>query len=329
MRRRDFNVGFGSAIALLPLPARTQQPVAPTIGFLSYRSAADSGGEMAAFREGLAEIGYIERRNVTIEYRWADGRFDRLPTFAAELVRRPVAVLVAVAGAVSAAKAATNSTPIVFGTGLDPVEMGIVRSVHRPGANITGATFHSAHLGAKRLGLLREIAPRATVVALLVNMSSPMSARLAKKQVDEVLQASRTLKQSLLVLRADNDEQIDITFATLDRRKVGALLVGADPFFDTRRVRLVSLAAQYAVPSLYQLRDYAVAGGLISYGASIRDMYRQVGVYTGRILNGEKAQDLPILLPTKFELVVNLKTAKALRLAVPESILVAATEIIE
>jgi putative tryptophan/tyrosine transport system substrate-binding protein len=264
---------------------------------------------------------------VLLEYRWADGNYDRLPPLAAELVRRPVNVLAAVGGnqAPHAARAITSTLPIVFGIGEDPVKEGLVPSLNRPGANITGATFFTALLGAKRLGLLRERVPNAEVIALLVNQNSSQG----QGQTKDVQEAARTLGQRLVVLNGGSDEEIDAAFASLAQQQVGGLLVGSDPFFDPRRNRLIALAARYAVPAIYQFRDYALAGGLMSYGASITDLYQQVGVYVGRILRGDKPADLPVQQPTKFEFVINLKTAKALGLTFPPGLLAIADEVIE
>ena len=326
MKRRKFVSLLGGAAAW-PMAAGAQQSAIPLVGFISGRSAHDSADVLFAFRRGLAEAGYIEGRNVAIEFRWANGRYDRVSTYLTEFIRRNVAVLVAVGAneVVRAAKAATHTTPIVFGLGTDPVKEGFVRSLNRPGANVTGATFSSGLVGAKRLSLLRELAPHAKVIALLVNEKRSVG----KEQKRDVLEAGRALAQRIVVLHAGTREEIDAAYATLAQHQVGALLVAGDPFYDSQRDRLISLAARHAVPALYQYREYAIAGGLASYGASITDMYRQVGVYVGRILNGEKPQDLPVLLPTNFELVINLKTAKALGVTVPDSLLVAATEVIE
>jgi putative tryptophan/tyrosine transport system substrate-binding protein len=326
VRRREFIAGLGGA-AVWPLEARAQQPAMPVIGFLSSRSAGDSVSAVAAFRAGLAETGYVEGRNVAIEFRWAEGRFDRLPALAEELVRRPVAVLAPVAGYQTprAAQAATSTIPIVFGIGEDPVREGLVPNLNRPGGNTTGATFSTALLGAKRLGLLRQLVPQAEVIGLLVNQNSTQG----QGQARDVQEAAQKLGLQLVVLNGGSDEDIDAAFASLARLKVGALLVGADPSFDPKRNRLIAMVAQHAVPAIYQFRDYALAGGLMSYGASIAELYQQVGIYVGRVLNGDKPGDMPVMLPAKFEMVINLKTAGVLRLTIPPALLATADEVIE
>jgi putative ABC transport system substrate-binding protein len=324
MKRREFITLLGGAAAW-PVATYAQQPAMPVVGFMSSPSAADSSREVVAFRQGLAETGYEEGRNVAVEFRWAQGQFDPLPAIAGELVRRPVAVLVAVGLSARVAKAATTTIPIVFGTGLDPVEEGLVTSLNRPGGNVTGATFLSALLGAKRLGLLRDLVPGADVIALLVNPNT----NVGQAQTKDVQEAARALGQSLVVLHGGSDESIDASFAALTQQHVAALMVGADPFFDTRRDRLIALAARHQVPAIYQLREYALAGGLMSYGASITDMYRQIGLYVGRVLKGEKPGDLPVVQVTKFELVINLKTAKALGVKISDNLLTLADEVIE
>jgi putative tryptophan/tyrosine transport system substrate-binding protein len=325
--RRQFITLIGGVVAAWPLAAGAQQPAMPVIRFLSSRSADDSACVVAAFREGLAETGYVDGRNAAIEFRWAQGEFDRLPALAAELVRRPVAVLAAVGGFQTprAAQAATNAIPIVFGIGEDPVKEGLVPNFNRPGANVTGATFFTALLGAKRLGLLRDLVPKAEMVGLLVNQHTSQG----QGQIRDVQQAARDLGLRLLVLNGGSDENIETAFAGLAAQGVAALLVGADPFFDTRRDQLIALVARHRVPAVYQFRDYALAGGLMSYGANITDLYRQVGLYVGRILKGEKPADLPVMLPTKFELVINLKTAKALGIDISANLLTLADEVIE
>jgi len=324
MRRRDFITLLGGAAAW-PLAARAQQSAPPVIGFLSSRSADDSARVVAAFRQGLAETGYVEDRNVVIEFRWAEGQLNRLPALASELVHRPVAVIAALGESGYAAKAATTTIPIVLGSGGDPVELGLVTSLNRPGGNVTGATFLTAQLGAKRLGLLRDLVPGADVVALLINPNTAVG----RVQTRDVQQAAHALGQNLIVLNGGSDESIEASFATLSQKRVAALLVGGDPFFDTRRDRLIALALQYRVPAIYQFREYALAGGLMSYGASITDMYHQVGLYVGRVLKGEKPADLPVMQVSKFETVINLKTAKALGIKISDNLLSLADEVIE
>jgi putative ABC transport system substrate-binding protein len=327
MQRREFITLLGGAAAAWPITARAQQPAMPAIGFLSSRSANDSARAVNAFRQGLAEKGYVEGRNAEIEFRWADGQFDRLPALASDLVQRSVAVLVAVGGAQTAtiAKATTSTIPIIFGIGEDPVKEGLVPNLNRPGGNMTGATFSTALLGAKRLGILRDLVPSAKVIALLVNQSSSQG----QGQKQDIEKAAREVGQRLVVLDGSTDHEIDASYANLAKQNVGALIVGADPFFDPRRDRMIALSARYAVPTIYQFREFVLAGGLVSYGASITDYYRQIGVYAGRVLKGESPADLPVMLPTKFELSINLKTAKALGLTVPATLLARANEVID
>jgi putative tryptophan/tyrosine transport system substrate-binding protein len=325
LKRREFVSLLGGAAVSWPLVSRAQQPLIPVVGFLSGRSPAESAGVVAAFRKGLSETGYAESQNVSIDFRWAEGQSDRLPALASELVHRPVDVIAALGESGPAAKAATTTIPIVFGTGGDPVEAGLVASLNRPGGNITGATFLTAVLGAKRLGLLRELVPGAPVVALLVDPNK----FVGQVQIRDVQEAARALGQSLVVLDGGTDERIETAFAALAPQHVAALLVGADPFFDTRRERLVALASQHRMPAIYQFREYAVAGGLMSYGTSITDMYRLVGLYVGRVLKGEKPADLPVMQVTKFELVINLATAKALGVKISDNLLSLADEVIE
>jgi putative ABC transport system substrate-binding protein len=327
VKRRAFITLLGAAAVTWPLAARAEQHTTPVVGFLSSRSADDSVRVVAAFREGLAEIGYIDGRNVTIEFRWAQGRFDRLPAVAAELVNRPVAVLAAVGGFQTprAAQAATKAIPIVFGIGEDPVKEGLVPNLNRPGSNVTGATFFTALLGAKRLGLLHDLVPKAEIVGLLVNQNTSQG----QGQIGDVQQAARDLGLRLVVLNGGSDEDLEATSTNLAQQRVTALMVGADPLFDTRRDRLIALVAEHRLPAIYHFRDYALAGGLMSYGASITELYRQVGVYVGRILKGEKPANLPVLLPTKFEFVINLKTARALGIDIPANLLTLADEVVE
>ena len=327
MRRREFITLLGGAAITWPFAVRAQQPAMPVVGFLSFRSEADATDSVVSFRKGLGEAGYVEGRNVAVEYRWADARLDRLSSLADELVSRPVAVLAAVAGQQTsrAAQLATKTIPIVFGIGEDPVKAGLVSSLNRPGGNMTGATFLSAGLGAKRLGMLRQLVPDANVIGLLANQNSPQG----REQLQEVPEAAKSLRQKLVVLTGGNDQEIDAAFASLSGQGVKALLVAADPTYDPRRNRLIALSAQYAIPTLYHFRGFPLAGGLACYGASISDLYRQVGVYVGRILNGDNAGDLPVMLPTKFEFVINLKTAATLRLNIPPTVLALADEVIE
>jgi putative ABC transport system substrate-binding protein len=327
MRRREFISLLGGAAAAWPAAVRAQQPAMPVVGFLSFRSEADAADSVAAFRKGLGEMGYVEGSNLAVEYRWADARLDQLSTLADELVSHPVAVLAAVAGQQTprAAQAATKTIPIVFGIGDDPVKAGLVSSLNRPGGNMTGATFLSNGLGAKRLGMMRQLVPDANVIGLLANQNSPQG----QEQLKDVPEAAKSLSQRLVVLKGGNDQEIDAAFASLAGEGVKALLVAADPAYDPRRNRLIALSAQYAIPTMYHFRDFPLAGGLACYGASISDLYRQVGVYVGRILNGDKARDLPVMLPTKFEFVINLKTARALGLDIPPMILALADEVIE
>jgi putative ABC transport system substrate-binding protein len=323
--RREFITMVGGAAATWPLAAHAQQPM-PVIGFLSNVSLGPIARPIAAFRQGLKESGYIEAQNVAIEYRWAEGRNDRLPELARDLVQRQVAVIVATGGRASAlaAKAATTRTPIVFSAATDPVQLGLVASLNRPGGNATGVFILTNALEAKRLGLLHEMVPSGTI-ALLVNPQTPG----AQTQLSEAQSAARTLSRQTVVLKASNDHDLDTAFAALAELPDRALLVAADPFFNTRREKLIEPAARHAVPAIYEFRDYAAAGGLMSYGISLADAYFQVGIYTGRILRGEKPTDLPVQQPTKFELVLNLKTARSLGLTVAPTLLVAADEVIE
>jgi putative tryptophan/tyrosine transport system substrate-binding protein len=326
-RRRDFITLLGGAAAW-PLAARAQQPALQVIGYLSSRTPDDTAHLVAAFRRGLSETGYVEGRNVTVEYRWGFGQYDRLPALAAELARAPVAVLASSGGdpAILAAKAATSTIPIVF-VGGDPVQMGLAASFNRPGGNVTGISTLSYTLVAKRLGLLHELVSQAAAIGLLVNPADRGGS--GAQQTRELQEATRTIGLQIHVLQASTDSEIDTAFESLAQGRIAALIIGSDPFYDTRRDKLVGLAARKAVPAMYQSREYAAAGGLISYGVDFSESYRQLGVYTGRILKGEKPADLPIVQSTKFELVINLKTAKALGLTIPPSVSAIADEVIE
>jgi putative ABC transport system substrate-binding protein len=326
MRRRQFITLLGSAAAW-PLAARAQQAALPVIGFLSIRAADDVSRPLAAaFRRGLSETGYVEARNVVIEYYWMEGQTERLPVIATELARRPVSVIVAISTlSALAAKAATTTIPVVFMTGDDPVMAGIVASLNRPGGNVTGVTFVSATLGAKRLGLLREVVPNVKTIAVLLDQNSAES----QSALRDVQDAARSLGQQLVVLNAGTDGDIDAAFTALAQQRAGALLATGSSFISSRRDRLIALAARDAVPAIYQIRDFPAAGGLISYGASLSDAYHQAGAYAGRILKGAKPAELPVLQPTKFALVINLKTARALGLDVPANLVALADEVIE
>jgi putative ABC transport system substrate-binding protein len=324
MKRRDFITLIGGAAAW-PLAARAQQPL-PVIGFLNGASPEKYEPFVNAFLQGLKETGYTESQNVIIEYRWADGQFDRLPAMAADLVGRNATVIAAFAPpAALAAKAATSTIPIVFVTGFDPVKGGLVASLNRPGGNVTGVHVFLIGLESKRLGLLRELVPQAALMGLLINPRSPDS----EAQSKALQAAARAIGQQIMVVEAGSDGEFDAAFTALAERRVGALVVAADQFFTGRREQLLALTARYAMPAIYELREYAVAGGLMSYGTSLPEGYYQNGVYVGRILKGAKPADLPIVQSTKFELVINLKTAKSLGLKVPDKLLALADEVIE
>ena len=327
MRRREFVTLLSGAVAW-PLAARAQEPAMPVIGLLSPTWPDTLGDRLLAFRRGLAETGYVEGHNVAIEYRWAEGQFDRMPELAADLVRRQVSVI-AVAGSAAgalAAKAATRTIPIAFGVPEDPVRMGLVASLARPGGNATGINFFTAEVMAKRLGLLLELVPRATRVAVLVN---PANVGRAQSTRSDLEPAARVLGLQTQFYDASTSKEIDAAYATLVRERPDALFVGADTLFTSRRVQLTALAARHALPAVYSVREFVDAGGLMSYGTSIAEMNRQVGVYTGRILKGEKPADLPVLQATKFELVINLQTARLLGIEVPATLLARADEVIE
>ena len=326
MRRREFIKVVAGSVVVWPLAAHAQPAAMPIVGVLDSSSANEYAPFLVAFREGLHEAGFIEGRDVAIEYRWADGRYDRLPSLAAELVRVPVAVLVATGiTAAAAAKAATSTVPIVFNTGGDPVRFGLVASLNKPGGNITGVASLGKVLVAKRFELLRELVPKANAVAFLVNPNNAVAAL----DTSDAQAAAATLGYQLIIVKGGSAGDIDAAFATIAEQRAGGLLQQLDPFLQSRREQLVGLAARYALPAIYERRDFATAGGLMSYGTSLRDALRLVGRYAGRLLKGEKPANLPVQQPTKFELVINLKTANALRLTVPPTLLTRADEVIE
>jgi len=326
MKRREFITLVGGA-AVWPLPVWAQQPVAmPMVGFLGSQSSATWAQFVAAFREGLSQTGYVEGQNLAIEYRWANGQNDRLPALAADLVRRQVAVIVANGPAALAAKAATTNIPIVFETAGDPVQLGLVTSLARPGGNLTGVTSLNEEVGAKLLELLHELVPRATIIGLLVNPNNPNVAEPTTKSLQD---AARTLGLETHVLRASADHDFDTVFATLVQLRAGALVIAPDSFFVTHSEQLGALAFRHAIPTICPYREFAAAGGLVSYGTNIPNMFREVGTYTSRILKGEKPADLPVQQAVKLELVINLKTAKALGLTIPPTLFARADEVIQ
>ena len=325
MKRRAFIMLLGGAVTW-PLAARSQQAAMPVIGFLYSGSPGTTSKELVIFRQALAEAGYVEGRTVAVEYRWAEGQYDQLPALAAELVRRQVAVVVAVPiPAALAAKAATTTIPIVFSAAGDPVKLGLVDSLARPGGNATGVNFFQAELGAKQLGLLRELLPTAARIGLLVNPANANVEGVTK----DVEAAASAIGVQIDVVGASDSREIEAAFATLVRNKAAALLVGADSFFFNRRLQLAILAARHAIPAVYFNREFAEAGGLMSYGTSLTEVYHQLGVYTGRILKGSKPADLPVVQSTKFEFVINLLSARALGLEIPPVLLARADEVIE
>jgi putative tryptophan/tyrosine transport system substrate-binding protein len=327
MRRREFITVIGGAVAAWPLAVRAQQPAMPVIGFLGPGSAESDAYRVTAFRQGLNEAGFIDGQNLTIEYRWAEGRNDRLPAMAADLVHRQVAVIVATSlPAALAAKAATTTIPIVFETAANPVKLGLVASLNRPGGNVTGVTQLAEEIAPKRLELLHELLPKASVLALLVN---PTASAIAEPQSRVVLSAARALGVELNIVNASTERDFDAVFTKLTELRSGGLVIGGDAFFTSHIEQLAALTVQHAMPAIYQWRAFAAAGGLMSYGSNITDMHRLVGIYTGRILKGDKPADLPVQQATKIELYINLKTAKALGLAVPLSLLARADEVIE
>jgi putative tryptophan/tyrosine transport system substrate-binding protein len=325
MKRREFLEFLGAGVAW-PVIARAQQPL-PLVGFMTSRSSKDSEPHTAAFLRGLSEAGYVPEQNVRIQYRWADGRYEHLPELAAELVGLRPAAIVAAGGEPSAraAKSATATIPILFVIGGDPVTTGLTASLNRPNSNATGVSFVTAELGGKRVSLISELVPNATTIALLVN---PNMAAM-DTHIQSVRMGTDTLHRRLLVLRASTPAELEPSFDLIAKERVGALVVQNDPFFDSQRDRFIALAAQYAVPAIYHIREYPAAGGLMSYGASLLDAYREVGAMTGRILKGEHPQDIPVLQPTRFELVINSKTARSLHLDIPPQMLAIADEVIE
>jgi putative ABC transport system substrate-binding protein len=326
MRRREF-ITLAAGAAAFPLAVRGQQAAMPVVGFMSSRAPEDSAHLVEAFRRGLHEGGFVEGQNVAIEFRWARGEYERLPGLAADLVGRKVTVIAAVGGDPSnkAAKEATRTIPVVFATGSDPIAIGLVESFNRPGGNVTGIVTSTNLMEPKRLGLLRELAPGVALIGVLVNPNFPAAAR----QAQDIDQAARAIHQKVVMANASSDGELEDAFAFMLREGIGALLVTADPYFDVKRDRIVAFAAVQRLPAIYQFREFAVAGGVLSYGLNFTDVYRQVGVYTAKVLNGVKPADLPVQQVTKFELVINLKTAKALGIGISANLLSLADEVIE
>ncbi len=325
MRRRDFIKVLSGAAAIRPLSVRAQRSATPVIGFLRSTALANSTSFVTTFRQGLKESGFIEGQNVAIELRFAEGRSDRLPELTADLIHKPVAVIIANDPAAHAAQAATTTVPIVFITGSDPVREGLVASLSRPGGNVTGVVFISSELGTKRLDLLRQLVPKATTIGVLVNPNTPET----EAERSDLLAASLKIGQQLSILDVGSDSEIENAFAALVQRGAGAALVGSGPFLTAHRQQLVALAARSRLPTMYSLREFVGGGGLVSYGASITEAYRQAGVYVGQILRGKKPADLPVMRSTKFEFVLNLETAKSLGLEVPPTLIALADEVIE
>jgi ABC-type uncharacterized transport system substrate-binding protein len=327
-RRREFITLIGGAVTACPLTANAQQPTMPVIGFLHSASAAAFAAPLAAFRKGLSEAGYVEGQNVAIEYRWAEGQNDRLPALATELVRRRVAVIVTPGStaATLAAKAATATIPVVFVIGADPVKIGLVASLNRPGGNATGINDFGVDIGAKPLGLLHELLPRATRFGVLVNPDNPS---ITGSFVTELQTAASAIGRQIEVVTASTNADIDRAFATLVKKRADAFLISPESLFVARRVQLITLAARHTLPALYHRRDLAEAGGLMSYGSDLQDQYRQTAVYVGRVLKGEKPAEMPVQLPTRFEFVINLQTAKTLGIEIPATLLARADEVIE
>jgi putative tryptophan/tyrosine transport system substrate-binding protein len=327
MRRRDFIKVVAGSIAMGPMTARAQQPAMPVIGFLNSQSPATFAHLLSGFREGLRDAGFLEGKNIQIEYRWAEGHYERLPALASDLVHQRLAVLVATGGepAALAAKAATQTIPIVFLIGGDPVKEGLVASVNRPGGNVTGLTLLTTEIDGKRLGLLKELVPQASLVAALINPDFPP----AERQRQRILEAASRAGLRATVVFARSDNELQSAFATAIEEHVNALIVCADPLFNSQRDQLVALAAHYRIPAIYEFREYVVGGGLMSYGVNLVELYRNVAQQTARILKGAKPSDLPIMQPTKFDFVINQKAAKAIGLEVPDRLLALADEVIE
>jgi putative ABC transport system substrate-binding protein len=328
MKRREFITLLGSAAATWPRVARAQQAAIPVIGFLSSRSPGESASVVAAFRQGLRETGFIEGQNLGIAFRWAEGRYDKLPALASELVNLPVALLFAAGGPPSAfaAKGATSTIPVVFSAASDPVEIGLVPSLNQPGGNVTGMALFSASLGTKRLELMKELMPNAGVIGYLLNPADQMKSEIETKSV---VAAAGALGIDVRILNAKSESELETVFAGLQGMRIRALVVSVEPFFDSQRERIVGLAARYAVTAIYAWREYVLAGGLMSYGTDLPESYRQAAIYAGRILKGEKPANLPVVQPTKFYLAVNAKTAKSLGIEVPPRLLGLADEVIE